>query len=329
MRGVAEEDDLKIVVLDGYAMNPGDLDWGVLSRLAGADGFTVHDRTPKELVRERIGDAEAVFTNKTLLRRETLASAPRLKYIGVLATGYNVVDLTAANERGIVVTHVPGYSTDAVAQFVFALLLEVASRVGDHDACVHRGEWEACEDFSFFRRPLMELSGKTLGIVGYGAIGQAVARIAKAIGMQVLACRTSPFPSDGVVEPATFDEVLARSDVVTLHCPLTEATRGLMDRAAFDRMKDGAVLVNAARGPIVVEEHLAEALRSGKLSAAAVDVLSQEPAQPGNPLLSAPNCIITPHIAWAARETRMRLLERAAENLAAFQAGRPLNVVRT
>ena len=215
-----------------------------------------------------------------------------------------------------------------MAQFVFALLLEIASRVGEHDTCVHRGEWETCKDFSFFRHPLMELSGKTMGIVGYGAIGKAVAKIATAFGMRVLACRAGPFEGDGIAASATFQEVLAQSDVVSLHCPLTAATRGMMDRAAFARMKDGAMLINTARGPVVVEEDLAEALRSGKLSAAGVDVVSLEPVRPDNPLLSAPNCVMTPHIAWAPRETRARLLSIAAGNLAAFQAGRPVNVVR-
>jgi glycerate dehydrogenase len=319
---------MKIVVLDGHVVNPGDQDWGVLRQLAEPDGFTVHDRTSADLVVERIGDAEAILTNKTLLTRETLAAAPRLKYVGVLATGYNVIDLAAADELGLVVTNVPGYATDAVVQFVFALLLEIASRVGEHDACVHRGEWEACEDFSFFRTPLMELSGKTLGVVGYGTIGHAVARIGKAFGMHVLASRTKPFEPDGVAEPATFEEILERSDVVSLHCPLTESTRGFMDRAAFVRMKPGAILINTARGPIVVEADLAEALRTGRLSAAAVDVASREPISSDNPLLSAPNCILTPHIAWAPRETRARLVAVAAANLAAFQDGRPVNVVR-
>jgi len=320
---------MKIVVLDGYVVNPGDLDWGVLSRLAEPGGFAVHDRTPKELVLERIGDAEAVFTNKTLLTRETLAATPRLKYVGVFATGYNVIDLAAANELGIVVTNVPGYATEAVAQHVFALLLEVANRVGVHDACVHGGEWAACKDFAFFHAPLFELSGKTLGIVGYGTIGKAVARVGRAFGMRVLASRTKPFEPDGLAESATFDELLAQSDVVTLHCPLTEGTRGLMDEAAFGRMKTGSILINTARGPVVVEADLAAALRSGKLAAAAIDVLSREPADPANPLLDAPNCLVTPHIAWAPRETRERLLAWAADNLAAFSAGRPVNVVRS
>ena len=320
---------MRIVVLDGYVVNPGDLDWGVLSRLAESGGFAVHDRTAKEFVVERIGDAEAIFTNKTPLPRETLAAAPRLKYVGVLATGYNVIDLAAANDLGLVVTNVPGYATEAVAQHVFALLLEVASRVGLHDACVHGGEWAACKDFAFFRAPMFELAGKTLGIVGYGTIGRAVARVAAAFGMRVIASRTRPFEPDGFATPATFDEVLAQSDVVTLHWPLTEATRGLMDRSAFERMKPGSLLINTARGPVVVEADLADALRSGRLAAAAVDVLSREPADPDDPLLTAPNCWITPHIAWAPRETRARLLARASDNLAAFQAGRPVNVVRS
>ncbi len=318
---------MRIVVLDGHAVNPGDLDWGPLARLAEPGGFTVHDRTPEALVLERIGDAEAVLTNKTLLRRETLEAAPRLRYVGVLATGYNVVDLACADERGIVVTNVPGYATDAVAQFTLALLLEAASRVGAHDACVHGGEWTACSDFSFFHGRLRELSGKTLGIVGYGAIGRATALVAKALGMRVLASRTRPFEADGVVEPATFAQVLAESDVVSLHCPLTEATRGLIGRDAIARMKDGAILLNVARGPVVVEADVAEALRSGKLAWFAADVLSTEPPKPDNPLLSAPNCILTPHIAWAAEETRARLIAIAADNLAAWAAGRPVHAV--
>jgi glycerate dehydrogenase len=318
---------MRIVVTDGHALNPGDIDWAPIAALAEPGGFSAYDRTPPDLVVARIGEAEAVFTNKVRMDRSVLFAAPRLRYIGVLATGYDVVDLAAAKERGIVVTNIPGYATDAVAQYVFALLLEMASRVGEHDACVHRGEWEASPDFSFFRHPLMELSGKTMGIVGYGTIGRRVARIAAAFGMRVLASRSGPFEPDGVAEPATFERVLSESDVVSLHCPLTDRTRGLMDRAAFARMKDGAMLVNTARGPIVVEEDLAEALRSGKLAGAAVDVLSREPAQPGNPLLSAPNCLVTPHVAWAPRETRERLLRIAAGNLAAFVAGHPVNVV--
>lgn len=318
---------MRIAVMDGHALNPGDIDWTPIAALAEPGGFTAYDRTPADLVLQRIGEAEAVFTNKVRMDRAVISGAPRLRYIGVLATGYDVVDLVAAKERGIVVTNIPGYATEAVAQYVFALLLEMASRVGEHDACVHRGEWEASPDFSFFRQPLVELSGKTMGIVGYGTIGKRVAHIAKAFGMRVLAARSGPFEADGVAEPAAFERLLAESDVVSLHCPLTDRTRGLMDRAAFARMKDGAMLVNTARGPVVVEEDLAAALRSGKLAAAAVDVLSREPAQPGNPLLSAPNCYITPHVAWAPRETRERLLGIAAGNLSAFVAGKPVHVV--
>lgn len=311
---------MKIVVLDGYTENPGDLSWGPLQELGE---LTVYDRTPPEAVLERIGDAEAIYTNKTVLSRELIQAMPSVRFIGVLATGYNVVDVQAARERGIVVCNIPTYGTDAVAQYVFALLLELCHRVAHHAQAVQEGRWTACPDFCFWDYPLIELSGKTMGIVGYGRIGQRTAQIARAFGMQVLAY-------DAFVqaeECVPLDELLERSDVVSLHCPLFPETRHIIRGETIARMKDGAILINTSRGPLVDEAALREALRSGKLYGAAVDVVSTEPVQPDNPLLGLENCLITPHIAWAPRESRQRLMDIAVENLRCFLRGAPQNVV--
>lgn len=311
---------MKIVVLDGYTENPGDLSWGPLQELGE---LTVYDRTPPEAVLERIGDAEAIYTNKTVLSRELIQAMPSVRFIGVLATGYNVVDVQAARERGIVVCNIPTYGTDAVAQYVFALLLELCHRVAHHAQAVQEGRWTACPDFCFWDYPLIELSGKTMGIVGYGRIGQRTAQIARAFGMQVLAY-------DAFVqaeECVPLDELLERSDVVSLHCPLFPETRHIIRGETIARMKDGAVLINTSRGPLVDEAALREALTSGKLYGAAVDVVSTEPVQPDNPLLGLENCLITPHIAWAPRESRQRLMDIAVENLRCFLRGAPQNVV--
>lgn len=311
---------MKIVVLDGYAENPGDLSWGPLQELGE---LTVYDRTPPEAVLERIGDAEAIYTNKTVLSRELIQAMPSVRFIGVLATGYNVVDVQAARERGIVVCNIPTYGTDAVAQYVFALLLELCHRVAHHAQAVQEGRWTACPDFCFWDYPLIELSGKTMGIVGYGRIGQRTAQIARAFGMQVLAY-------DAFVqaeECVPLDELLERSDVVSLHCPLFPETRHIIRGETIARMKDGAILINTSRGPLVDEAALREALTSGKLYGAAVDVVSTEPVQPDNPLLGLENCLITPHIAWAPRESRQRLMDIAVENLRCFLRGAPQNVV--
>lgn len=311
---------MKIVVLDGYTENPGDLSWGPLQELGE---LTVYDRTPPEAVLERIGDAEAIYTNKTVLSRELIQAMPSVRFIGVLATGYNVVDVQAARERGIVVCNIPTYGTDAVAQYVFALLLELCHRVAHHAQAVQEGRWTACPDFCFWDYPLIELSGKTMGIVGYGRIGQRTAQIARAFGMQVLAY-------DAFVqaeECVPLDELLERSDVVSLHCPLFPETRHIIRGETIARMKDGAILINTSRGPLVDEAALREALTSGKLYGAAVDVVSTEPVQPDNPLLGLENCLITPHIAWAPRESRQRLMDIAVENLRCFLRGAPQNVV--
>ncbi|NLO83550.1 MAG: D-2-hydroxyacid dehydrogenase [Clostridiales bacterium] len=317
---------MKIVVLDGYTLNPGDLSWGELERLGE---LTVYDRTPEDKVLERIGDAEIVYTNKTPLTRETFYKAPNIKWVGVLATGYNVVDVDAAREKGIPVTNVPDYSTDAVAQMVFALLLEICHHVWEHSEAVKKGEWTRSKDFCFWKYPLIELAGKTMGIIGYGRIGRATARIAQAMGMKVLAyTRTvdKALESD-TMRFVSLDELLRESDVISLHCPLFESTKGMINKETIGKMKDGVIIINTSRGPLVVEEDLAEALNSGKVYAAAVDVVSTEPISEDNPLLKARNIIITPHIAWAPKEARQRLMDIAVENLKAFLRGEPVNVV--
>ena len=314
---------MKIIVLDGYTENPGDLSWEPFAALGE---LTVYDRTPRELVGERMGGGEIAIINKTPMGRDEIQACPNLKYIGLLATGYNIVDLEAASERGILVCNVPSYSTAAVAQYTMALLLEIYCHVGLHSRLVHEGRWQDGKDWCFWAEPLTELAGKTMGIVGFGRIGQETARLAAAFGMQVLACGRRPFSSP-LARQVSLEELLAQSDVVPLHCPPTEETQGLINAAAIEKMKQGAVLLNTARGPLVEEQALADALNSGKLRAAGVDVVSREPILPENPLLTAKNCYITPHIAWAARETRQRLLEAAAENLRCFLAGSPIHVV--
>ncbi len=313
----------KIVILDGFTLNPGDLDWKGFEALGDV---TVYDRTGDDQILERIGDASVVITNKTPMTRETLFSAPKLSYVGVLATGYNVVDTAAAKERGIVVTNIPTYGTDAVAQFTFALLLEVAHHVQRHSDSVMEGRWSSHPDFCYWDYPLMELLDKTMGIIGYGRIGQATARIARAFGMKVIAYDLYHDPShqDTYV---TLDELLAQSDVISLHCPLFDETRGIINRESIERMKDGVIILNTSRGPLIVEEELAEALNSGKVAAAAVDVVSTEPIEADNPLLGAKNILITPHIAWAPKESRIRLMDIAVRNLASFLSGNAENVV--
>ena len=313
----------KIVILDGFTLNPGDLDWKGFEALGDV---TVYDRTGDDQILERIGDASVVITNKTPMTRETLFSAPKLSYVGVLATGYNVVDTAAAKERGIVVTNIPTYGTDAVAQFTFALLLEVAHHVQRHSDSVMEGRWSSHPDFCYWDYPLMELLDKTMGIIGYGRIGQATARIARAFGMKVIAYDLyhDPAHQDTYV---TLDELLSTSDVISLHCPLFDETRGIINRESIARMKDGVIILNTSRGPLIVEEELAEALNSGKVAAAAVDVVSTEPIEADNPLLGAKNILITPHIAWAPKESRIRLMDIAVRNLASFLSGNAENVV--
>lgn len=307
---------MRIVVLDGYCLNPGDLSWSGLERLGEV---TVYDRTPESLLLERARGAEALLTNKTPLGRETLAALPELRYVGVLATGYNVVDAAAARERGIVVTNVPAYGTASVAQLTIALLLELCHQVGAHAAAVRTGEWAASQDWSFWKTPQVELAGKTFGCVGLGRIGAQTARIAEALGMRVLAHSRS--------QGIALEALLEQSDVVSLHCPLFPETRELLGASQFQRMKPSAFLLNTSRGPLVVEKDLADALNAGVIAGAGVDVLSVEPPVAGSPLFTARNCIVTPHIAWATREARARLMEIATNNVAAFAAGASENVV--
>lgn len=315
---------MKIVVLDGYTLNPGDLSWAGLERLGE---LTVYDRTNADQVAERIGAAEIVYTNKTPIGREVLARCPNVRFIGVLATGYNVVDVAAAAERGIPVCNVPTYGTTAVAQMVFALLLEICHHVGEHAQSVREGDWTACPDFCYWRHPLIELAGKTMGIVGFGRIGQATAKLALAFGMKVLFCDSNPAAALAGAQRAELAELLAQSDVVSLHCPLFPDTRGLICDRTIAQMKDGAILINTSRGPLVQEEDLCAALQSGKLYAAALDVVGEEPIKRDNPLLCAPRCLITPHIAWAPRESRQRLMDVAVHNLEAFLRGETANAV--
>lgn len=319
---------MKLVILDGYTENPGDLSWDALAQLAQ---LTVYDRTPRDSEAEvirRIGDAELVLTNKTPLTDSILRQCPRLRYIGVLATGYNVVDCAAARRLGIPVTNIPSYGTAAVAQAAMALLLEITNQVGFHAQAVREGRWSSSQDFCFWERPLMELSGKTMGIIGFGRIGQAMGTAAKALGMKVLAAGSRPTPEGAAIaQYVCLDELYARSDVISLHCPLFPETEEMINQDALARMKDGVILLNTGRGQLIREADLSQALHSGKVLAAGLDVLSQEPPEPDHPLLSAPNCFITPHIAWAARESRQRLLDTAVENVRQFLQGTPTNVV--
>ena len=318
---------MKIVVLDGYTENPGDLSWGGFEAIGET---VVYDRTPEDQIVERIGDAEIVILNKTPITRATLEACPGIKYIGVLATGYNVVDTAAARERGIPVCNIPSYGTASVGQFAIALLLEICHHIGAHSDSVHNGDWERSADWCYWNHPLIELDGKTMGIIGFGRIGQATGRIAKALGMKVIAYDAHPNDAGralaGYVE---LDTLLATSDVIALHCPLFPETQGIIDRAAIAKMKDGVIILNNSRGPLIVEQDLADALDSGKVAAAGLDVVSTEPIRGDNPLLKAKNCIITPHISWAAREPRQRIMDMAVENLKAFLGGGAVNVVNS
>ena len=316
---------MKIVILDGYTENPGDLSWSGLEALGE---LTVYDRTPPEQVADRIGDAEIVILNKTPLPREMLDRCPNVRYIGVLATGYNIVDVQAAKERGIPVCNIPTYGTDAVGQFAIAMLLEICHHVAHHDAAVHEGRWESCPDWCFWDYPLIALAGKTMGIIGFGRIGRTTGRIARALGMQVVACdsiETDEGREIGRYLP--LEELFACSDVIALHCPLFPETQGIINRGTIAKMKDGVILLNNSRGPLIVEQDLADALNSGKVYAAGLDVVSTEPIRGDNPLLKAKNCLITPHISWAPKESRQRLMGIAVESLRAFLDGNPINVV--
>ena len=310
----------KIIILDGFVANPGDLSWEPLSALGE---LTVHEYTAPQDVIARIGDAPIILTNKTVISADIMAACPNLRYIGVLATGYNVVDVAEAKKRGIVVTNVPAYSTPTVAQFTMALLLEICLHVGHHSRVVHEGKWSACRDFAFWDYPLMELQGKTFGIVGCGSIGKEVARVAQAFGMKVLA-----YSRHGAEDFHTeLDELYAKSDIVSLHCPLTAENTGMINRDTIAKMKDGVIILNTARGGLINEADLRDALLSGKVYAAASDVTCREPINADSPLLGLDNMIITPHIAWAATEARQRLLSVAIDNVRHYLAGNVQNNV--
>ena len=316
---------MKIVVLDGYTLNPGDLSWEGLEQLGE---LRVYDRTPENQVLERIGDAEIVFVNKVKLTKEILQQT-RIQYIGVLATGYNVVEVEAAAQLGILVSNIPTYGTDSVAQMVFALLLELCHHVGAHDAAVKEGQWSRNQDFCFWNFPLMELAGKTMGIIGYGRIGQRTGELAKAFGMKVLAYNRNPRKEleSEALRFVELKELYEKADVISLHCPLNEGTQGMINKDSIRQMKDGVILINTSRGPLIVEQDLAEALNSGKIYGAGLDVAAIEPIKEDNPLLTAKNTFITPHIAWAPRESRQRLMDIAASNVRSYLEGRAENIV--
>lgn len=317
-----------IVVLDGFTLNPGDIDWLPVSSLGNLE---IHDRTPEDQIVERSQGASCLLINKTPMSRETLNALPELKYIGVLATGYNVVDMAAATEHGIIVSNIPTYGTDSVAQHVAALLLEFARGVGVHNKAVHDAEWTNNPDWCFANQPMFELSGRTLGIVGFGRIGQAVARICAAMGMKLIAHDLFWPDAEKLagleVEQVELDDLFSRSDVISLHCPLTPENQHLINQQKLKQMKPNAILINTSRGPLVDNQALADALHEGTIAGAALDVLDTEPPPADNPLLAAPHCLITPHIAWYAVEARQRLMQIAADNLRAFQNGNAQNVV--
>jgi glycerate dehydrogenase len=319
---------MKIVILDGYTLNPGDLSWNALEALGE---LTVYDRTAltdeNEIIR-RIGDAEVIFTNKTPLSARVFETCEGLTYVGVMATGYNVVDIAAAKERGITVTNIPTYGTAAVGQFAIALLLEICHHIGHHDDAVHEGRWQTNPDWCFWDYPLIELDGKTMGIIGFGRIGQSTGKIAQALGMRVIAYDAMENEAGrAIAEYVPLDTLLKKSDVITLHCPLFPETQGMINIETIAKMKDGVIILNNSRGPLVVEQDLADALNSGKVYAAGLDVVSSEPIKADNPLLKAKNCIITPHISWAPKESRQRLMNIAVDNLKSFLVGEPKNVV--
>jgi glycerate dehydrogenase len=317
---------MKIVVLDGYTLNPGDLSWDGLINLGEV---VLHDRTPNDKIIERSKDAEILITNKTPFTQETIDTLPNLKYIGVLATGYNIIDTVAAKRNNIIVTNVPAYSTTSVAQLTFALLLELCHHVQCHSDAVMGGKWAISDDFCYRDYPLIELAGKTFGIIGFGSIGKKVADIATVFGMDIIASsRSQTDESDRKnFRWGQIEEVLEQADVVSIHCPLLPETRGLINAGSLKRMKKSAFILNTSRGPIIVEQDLADALNNGIIAGAGLDVLSHEPPTKDNPLFKAKNCIITPHIAWATKEARVRLMDVAVSNLAAFINGNPVNVV--
>lgn len=317
---------MKIVVLDGHTLNPGDISWDGLKALGD---LTVYDRTKPEEVVERIGDAQIVYTNKTPLTKDTFEACGSLQFVGVLATGYNVVDVATAKEKGILVANIPSYGTAAVAQFAIALLLELCHHIGEHSECVKRGEWSNNKDWCFWNYPLVELAGKTMGIIGFGRIGQDTGKIAQALGMKVYAYDQyqNPDLESETCKYVDLDTLFAQSDVISLHCPLFPSTEGIINKENISKTKDGVMILNNSRGSLIVEEDLKDALNSGKVAGAAVDVVSTEPIHMDNPLLKAKNILITPHISWAPKESRQRLMDIASENLKCFLDGKPQNIV--
>lgn len=313
---------MKITILDGNALNPGDLSWSPLEQFGE---LSVFPRTSPDLVVERIGDSDVILLNKINITEDVLSKCPNLKYIGVQATGYNVIDLEACRKHGVTVTNVPSYSTSGVAQMVFSYISEFASRPALHDASVKNGDWVRCPDFCYWKTPLIELEGRTIGIYGYGSIGRKVAKIAKAYGMKVIVCTRTP--KDDIENPVDFDTLLKESVFLTLHAPLTEKTREVINKKSLSLMKKSAFLINTARGLLVNEQDVRDALDNGIIAGYAADVVSEEPMKSNNPLLGAKNCILTPHIAWAAVETRQRLLDVVVENLKCWTLGKPQNVV--
>ena len=320
------KEKLKIVILDGYTENPGDLSWEGFEKLGD---LTVYDYTPTDKIVERIGQAEIILTNKTPVTRETLDACKNVRYIGVLATGYNVVDVDAAKDKGIVVTNIPSYGTMAVSQFAIGLLLEICHHIGHHNNSVHDGGWERSIHWCYWDYPLIELADKIIGIIGFGRIGRQTGIIANAIGMKVLAYDPSLEPGEKteVYEAVKLDDIFSKSDVIALHCPLFPNTQGIVNKETIAKMKDGVIIINNSRGPLIVEQDLADALNSGKVYAAGLDVVSTEPIKGDNPLFKAKNCIITPHISWAPKESRQRLMDVAVDNLYRFLNYDPVNVV--
>lgn len=319
---------MKIVILDGYTENPGDLSWDALAELGELSVYDRTSLTDEQEIISRIGDAEVVITNKTPLTAKILDACPSIRYIAVLATGYNVVDVAYAREKGIPVSNVPAYGTASVAQFAIAMLLEICHHVADHSESVHRGGWAECPDFCYWNYPLIELDHKVMGIIGFGRIGQQTGRIAKALGMKVLAFDKNESESGRQIgEYTDLDTLLASSDVIALHCPLFPDTKEIINAATIAKMKDGVIILNNSRGPLVAEQDLADALNSGKVYAAGLDVVSSEPIRNDNPLLKAKNCLITPHISWAPKESRQRIMDCTLENVKAYLAGKPVNVV--
>ena len=320
---------MKIVVLDGYCLNPGDLDWKGLEALGECIVYDRTSLTDMEEVISRIGDADIVYTNKTPMPREVFEKCPNIRFVGVLATGYNVVDVNTAKEKGIPVANIPTYGTASVGQIAIALLLEICHHVGHHNQVVHEGKWESNPDWCFWDYPLIELDGKNMGIIGYGRIGQATGKIAQALGMKVLAydAYKNPALENENCRYVELDELLSQSDVIALHCPLFPETEGIVNKENIAKMKDGVIILNNSRGPLIVEQDLVDALNSGKVAAAGLDVVSTEPIKGDNPLLGAKNCIITPHISWAPKESRKRLMDIAVNNLEEFLKGSPVNVV--